>query len=40
MGLLIGVTGDNTAISPPFIVEQSQLGTIVSVISDALKETV
>jgi len=36
-GLLIRVTGDIIALSPPLIVEKEQIGTIVSVIGDALK---
>lgn len=36
-GLLIRVTGDVIALSPPLIVEKDQIDTIVSVIGDALK---
>ncbi len=36
-GLLIRVTGDIIALSPPLIVEESQIGDIVSIIADALK---
>ncbi|MEB2844617.1 aminotransferase class III-fold pyridoxal phosphate-dependent enzyme [Rhizobiales bacterium RZME27] len=36
-GLLIRVTGDIIALSPPLIVEREQIGTIVSMIGDALK---
>ncbi|MEJ5081740.1 MULTISPECIES: aspartate aminotransferase family protein [unclassified Ochrobactrum] len=36
-GLLIRVTGDVIALSPPLIVEKEQIDTIVSVIGDALK---
>ncbi|NTJ43670.1 aspartate aminotransferase family protein [Agrobacterium larrymoorei] len=36
-GLLVRVTGDIIALSPPLIVEEAQIGTIVSIISDALK---
>ncbi|GAA5541347.1 aspartate aminotransferase family protein [Ochrobactrum soli] len=36
-GLLIRVTGDVIALSPPLIVEKEQIDTIVSVIRDALK---
>jgi beta-alanine--pyruvate transaminase len=36
-GLLIRVTGDIIALSPPLIVEREQIGTIVSIIGDALK---
>jgi beta-alanine--pyruvate transaminase len=36
-GLLIRVTGDGIALSPPLIVEKEQIDTIVSVIRDALK---
>ncbi|EPE94809.1 aspartate aminotransferase family protein [Rhizobium grahamii] len=35
-GLLVRVTGDIIALSPPLIVEKEQIGTIVSVIADAL----
>jgi beta-alanine--pyruvate transaminase len=31
------VTGDITALSPPLIVEKSEIDTIVSTIGDALK---
>jgi beta-alanine--pyruvate transaminase len=36
-GLLIRVTGDIIALSPPLIIEKSQIDTIVSTIADALK---
>jgi beta-alanine--pyruvate transaminase len=36
-GLLIRVTGDIIALSPPLIIEEEQIGTIVSIISDAIK---
>ena len=36
-GLLIRVTGDIIALSPPLIVEREQIGTIVSILGDALK---
>ncbi len=36
-GLLIRVTGDIIALSPPLIIEREQIGTIVSMIGDALK---
>lgn len=36
-GLLIRVTGDVIALSPPLIVEKEQIDTIVSMIGDALK---
>lgn len=36
-GLLVRVTGDVIALSPPLIVENEQIDTIVSVIRDALK---
>ncbi|MFD1199286.1 aspartate aminotransferase family protein [Brucella gallinifaecis] len=36
-GLLIRVTGDVIALSPPLIVEKEQIDTIVSMIADALK---
>lgn len=36
-GLLIRVTGDVIALSPPLIVEKEQIDTIVSVIGDAIK---
>ncbi|MGF9566441.1 aspartate aminotransferase family protein [Neorhizobium sp. JUb45] len=36
-GLLIRVTGDIIALSPPLIIEREQIGTIVSMIADALK---
>ncbi len=36
-GLLIRVTGDVIALSPPLIVEKEQIDTIVSVLGDALK---
>ncbi|KAB2703839.1 MULTISPECIES: aspartate aminotransferase family protein [Brucella] len=36
-GLLIRVTGDVIALSPPLIVEKEQINTIVSVIGDAIK---
>ncbi|TBY85110.1 aspartate aminotransferase family protein [Rhizobium leguminosarum] len=36
-GLLIRVTGDIIALSPPLIIEKTQIDTIVSILSDALK---
>lgn len=36
-GLLIRVTGDIIALSPPLIIEKSQIDTIVSILGDALK---
>ena len=36
-GLLVRVTGDIIALSPPLIIEKEQIGTIVSTIADALK---
>ncbi|MGO7956580.1 aspartate aminotransferase family protein [Rhizobium leguminosarum] len=36
-GLLIRVTGDIIALSPPLIIEKTQIDTIVSTLSDALK---
>lgn len=36
-GLLIRVTGDVIALSPPLIIEKEQIDTIVSMIGDALK---
>lgn len=36
-GLLIRVTGDIIALSPPLIIEREQIGTIVSILGDALK---
>ena len=36
-GLLVRVTGDIIALSPPLIIEKEQIGTIVSMIGDALK---
>ncbi len=36
-GLLIRVTGDIIALSPPLIVEREQIGDIVSILGDALK---
>ncbi|WHA43090.1 aspartate aminotransferase family protein [Agrobacterium larrymoorei] len=38
-GLLVRVTGDIIALSPPLIVEEHQIDTIVSTIGDALKRT-
>lgn len=38
-GLLIRVTGDIIALSPPLIIEESQIGDIVSTISDVLART-
>jgi len=38
-GLLIRVTGDIIALSPPLIVEKDQIDTIVATIRDALQET-
>jgi beta-alanine--pyruvate transaminase len=37
-GLLIRVTGDIIAFSPPLIIEKEQIGEIVSVLGDALKQ--
>lgn len=36
-GLLIRVTGDIIALSPPLIIEKDQIDTIVSILGDALK---
>ncbi|MFB9949274.1 aspartate aminotransferase family protein [Rhizobium puerariae] len=36
-GLLIRVTGDIIALSPPLVIEKEQIGTIVSILGDALK---
>jgi len=36
-GLLIRVTGDIIALSPPLIIERAEIETIVSVLGDALK---
>ncbi|UWM84513.1 MULTISPECIES: aspartate aminotransferase family protein [Rhizobium] len=36
-GLLIRVTGDIIALSPPLIIEKTQIDTIVSILGDALK---
>lgn len=36
-GLLIRVTGDIIALSPPLIIEEDQIDTIVSIIADAIK---
>ncbi|MBB3810565.1 aspartate aminotransferase family protein [Pseudochelatococcus contaminans] len=36
-GLLIRVTGDVIALSPPLIIEREQIGEIVSVLGDAIK---
>ncbi|MBV2144102.1 aspartate aminotransferase family protein [Falsochrobactrum sp. TDYN1] len=36
-GLLIRVTGDVIALSPPLIIEKEQIDTIVSILGDALK---
>ena len=36
-GLLIRVTGDTIALSPPLIIESSEIGSIVSILGDALK---
>jgi beta-alanine--pyruvate transaminase len=36
-GLLIRVTGDIIALSPPLIVEREQIDTIASVLSEALE---
>ncbi|PWL17164.1 aspartate aminotransferase family protein [Falsochrobactrum shanghaiense] len=36
-GLLIRVTGDVIALSPPLIIEKKQIDTIVSILGDALK---
>ncbi|APO79795.1 aminotransferase family protein (plasmid) [Rhizobium etli 8C-3] len=37
-GLLIRVTGDIIALSPPLIIDEIQIGTIVSILGDALKQ--
>lgn len=37
-GLLIRVTGDIIALSPPLIIEEGQIDTIVSIIADAIKQ--
>ncbi|MBY5332964.1 aspartate aminotransferase family protein [Rhizobium leguminosarum] len=39
-GLLIRVTGDIIALSPPLIIEKAQIDTIVSILGDALKRAV
>ncbi|MBY5447099.1 aspartate aminotransferase family protein [Rhizobium leguminosarum] len=39
-GLLIRVTGDIIALSPPLIIEKTQIDTIVSILGDALKRAV
>ena len=36
-GLLVRVTGDTIALSPPLIIEAGDIGEIVSILSDALK---
>lgn len=36
-GLLIRVTGDTIALSPPLIIESGEIGNIVSILRDALK---
>jgi beta-alanine--pyruvate transaminase len=36
-GLLIRVTGDIIALSPPLIIEKDEIGKIVSILGDALK---
>lgn len=36
-GLLIRVTGDVIALSPPLIIEKEQIDTIISVLGDAIK---
>ncbi len=36
-GLLVRVTGDTIALSPPLIVEKDQIGTMVSMLGDAIK---
>jgi len=36
-GLLIRVTGDTIALSPPLIIESGEIGNIVSILGDALK---
>ncbi|RCS25635.1 aspartate aminotransferase family protein [Phyllobacterium salinisoli] len=38
-GLLIRVTGDTIALSPPLIVEREQIDTMVSMLSDSIKKT-
>jgi beta-alanine--pyruvate transaminase len=39
-GLLVRVTGDIIALSPPLIIEEDQIDTIVSMIGDALQRAV
>ena len=36
-GLLVRVTGDTVALSPPLIIEKDEIGQIVSILGDALK---
>jgi beta-alanine--pyruvate transaminase len=36
-GLLVRVTGDIVALSPPLIIEREEIGTMVSVLGDALR---
>lgn len=38
-GLLVRVTGDIIALSPPLIIDESQIGDIVSIIADVLART-
>lgn len=38
-GLLIRITGDTIALSPPLIIEKDEIDTIVSIISDAINAT-
>jgi beta-alanine--pyruvate transaminase len=38
-GLLTRVTGDIIALSPPFIIEKSQIDQIVGMLRDILKTT-
>ena len=39
-GLLLRVTGDTIAFSPPLIITKEQIGEIVSILGDALKRAV
>ena len=38
-GVLIRVTGDTIAVSPPLIVEKAQIDQIVGTIAEVIKET-
>ncbi len=38
-GLLVRVTGDTIALSPPLIIEDRQIDDIVSILGDAIKRT-